>query len=364
MAWLQRIKDAGQGFGPKKISSFVKGDVRFYGRHPRCPVGLRARHLDQDPAGKRLLRVFRLITTLLMLVVFSLTLRPGDHPEYLTAYLVGDVEVGLLGKRVDQQEHGVDPEAEGEEGDDLGAGSVEGDADESGETHAGGNSDGNKDDSGESETCLGSNLVGPAVEADHAVQHHEHIPDGDVWDVQLGEGVHDVLKAKGRIGMEVKLFASLTVSVYRLLKVLLELSKDLLRPVVAPVDGVGLVGVGPVVVEVPRAHQLHHALQPACHLDVARLVLQTAADNQLLGPVHVASGKAVAAACQLRPNLWLKSGGLVWGRVWALGVVRVQARLLLVARGDACSLHEVPKDSEGEGWPDLAHFLEELHRMQ
>ena len=82
----------------------------------------------------------------------SLTLRPKDHPECLTAYLVGDVEAGLLCKCVDQQEHGVDPKAEGEEGDNLGACSIEGDPDEGGKTHAGSNSDGDEDDSGQTET--------------------------------------------------------------------------------------------------------------------------------------------------------------------------------------------------------------------
>ena len=42
----------------------------------------------------------------------------------------------------------------------------------------------------------------------------------------------------------------------------------------------------------------------------------------------------------------------------------VQARFPLVARGDASPLHEVTKHCEGKGRPDLAHLVEQFHRVK
>ena len=65
---------------------------------------------------------------------------------------------------MDQEEHGVHPQAEGEEGDDLGGGGVEVDPDESGQTEAGADVHRHQEDSSQAQPSLRPHAVSPAVE--------------------------------------------------------------------------------------------------------------------------------------------------------------------------------------------------------
>ena len=74
---------------------------------------------------------------------------------------------------MDQQEHGVDPQAEGEEGDDLCGGGVEVDPDEGGQTEAGADVHRHQEDSSEAQPGLGPHPVSPAVERGSSVHQLE-----------------------------------------------------------------------------------------------------------------------------------------------------------------------------------------------
>ena len=70
---------------------------------------------------------------------------------------------------MDQEEHGVDPQAEGEEGDDLGGGGVEVDPDEGGQAEAGTDVHRHQEDSSQAQASLGPHAVRPAVERGSSV---------------------------------------------------------------------------------------------------------------------------------------------------------------------------------------------------
>ena len=69
--------------------------------------------------------------------------------------------------------------------------------------------------------------------------------------------------------------------------------------------------------------------------DVSGAVLLGAADDQLLGPVHVLGGEPVAAAGELCADVEPRAGRPVGRRLRTLGVAGVEARPPLVAARDA-----------------------------
>ena len=149
-----------------------------------------------------------------------------------------------------------------------------------------------------------------------------------------------------------------------ILKLGLELLQDLLGFLHRPVDAVDLVGAGPVVEHVLRAHQLDHGLEAAGLPDVAALVLHDAAHHELLRPVHVAGGEPVAASGELGSDVRSSPGVFVGRSQRTVGVGGVQAGLVLVARVDAGSLHVVSEHIEGEGGVASLHLLKQLQGIQ
>ena len=60
---------------------------------------------------------------------------------------------------MDQQEHGVHAEAQGEKGDDLGAGSIEADSKESCQAHTSSDTQSNQEDTSKAQPCLGPDSI-------------------------------------------------------------------------------------------------------------------------------------------------------------------------------------------------------------
>ena len=105
---------------------------------------------------------------------------------------------------MDEEEHGVHAQPEGEERHDLGGGRVEGEAEKGGQSEPGPDIEGDQEDSTESKAGLGADLVTPPVEADHGVQDHERVAEHHIRDAQLGEVVDDVLEAEAGVRVELE----------------------------------------------------------------------------------------------------------------------------------------------------------------
>ena len=66
---------------------------------------------------------------------------------------------------MDQEEHGVHPQAERQEGNNLGGGGVEVDPNESGQTEAGADVHGDEEDPGQADIAISSVIVHPEYSA-------------------------------------------------------------------------------------------------------------------------------------------------------------------------------------------------------
>ena len=98
--------------------------------------------------------------------------------------------------------------------------------------------------------------------------------------------------------------------------------------------------------------------------DVAGLVLHQTPGYQLLGPVHVAGGKSIAASGQLGANVWPPELAFVGRGQGAVGVTGIQAGLLLVAGVDAGALHKVTENVKRKRFEVCLHLLKQFDRMQ
>ena len=72
---------------------------------------------------------------------------------------------------MDQEEHGVHPESQRQEGDNLRAGGVEVDPQQRGEAHAGTDVERDQENSAQAETSLRSDSVRPSVQAANSVHN-------------------------------------------------------------------------------------------------------------------------------------------------------------------------------------------------
>ena len=135
--------------------------------------------------------------------------------------------------------------------------------------------------------------------------HHEGRAKDDFEDRQLAVLAQNVVHARRTERVEIvrpglaRVLQSFDLIGERALPRLQHLGGLLL----GPVDVVDLVGVGPEIVDLALAHQLDDGLEGGGTGQVAGLVVLGAAHHQLLRPVHVLGGEAVAAARQLSTDV-------------------------------------------------------------
>ena len=70
-----------------------------------------------------------------------------------------------------EEEHGVDSQAQSKEGDNLGAGGIEGDAKECCQAHASSYIHGHQEDSTKTQSSLGPDLVSPSVQCGYCIHN-------------------------------------------------------------------------------------------------------------------------------------------------------------------------------------------------